>query len=69
MSIGGNGHLREMGTRKNENQSKSAIGANGHFGANGYFGTDGHWGKWALEENGHQEKRAPEQMSIEQLGK
>ena len=57
-----------MGTRKNKHQGKSAIGANGHFGANGYFGTDGHWGKWALGENGHQEKQAPEQMGFGQLG-
>ena len=62
------GILRQMGTRKNEHQGKSAIGANGHFGANEYFGTDGHWGKWALGENGHQEKQAPEQMRIGQLG-
>ena len=68
MSIGENGHLRQMGTTKNEHQGKSAIGANGHFGANGYFGTDGHWGKWALGENGHQEKQAPEQMGFGQLG-
>ena len=57
-----------MGTRKNKHQGKSAIGANGHFGANGYFGTDGRWGKWALGENGHQEKRAPKQMGVGQLG-
>ena len=37
-----NGHLRQMGTRKNEHQGKWALGENG------YFGTDGHWGKWAL---------------------
>ena len=57
-----------MGTRKNEHQGKSAIGANGHFEANRYFGTDGHWGKWALGENGHQEKQTPEQMGFGQLG-
>ena len=51
-----------MGTRKNENRSKSAIDANGHF------GTYGDWGKWGLGENGHQKKRAPEQMGIGQLG-
>ena len=33
-----------------------------------HFGTDGHWGKWALGENGHQEKRAPEQMGFGQFG-
>ena len=64
------GILGQMGrpTRKNELQGKSAIGANGHFGPNEYFGTDGHWGKWASGENGHQEKQAPEQMGIGQLG-
>ena len=36
VSIGENGHLGQMHTRKNEHQGKSAIGANG------YFGTDGH---------------------------
>ena len=63
-----NGHLGQMGTRKNEHhQNKFAIAANGHFGANGQFGTDGHWSKWALVENGDQEKRAPEQMGFGQL--
>ena len=61
-AFGENGHLGLMGTRKNEHQGKSAIEANGHF------GIDEHWGEWALGENGHQEKRAPKQMGIGQLG-
>ena len=47
---------------------KMSTRANGHFGANGYFGIDGHWGKWALGENGHQEKQDSEQMGFGQLG-
>ena len=58
MNIGASEHWGEMGTRKNEHQGKSAIGAKGHFGANGYFGTDGHWSKRALGENEHQSKWA-----------
>ena len=72
MDIGASGHRGQMGTWGEWAPAKMSTRANGHWGQMGtveQMGTLGPMDIGALGGNGHQEKRAPEQMGIGQLGK